>query len=235
MMKRVAKRVTLSLAESKRFTILNEAIVPNIPPSVTTTWWIRNIFAPPTQSVFSSGIVGNEIQHPLLKLKFNTTIDWGTLRAIERRMYGTIRMHVFIIAMNEQLDYSIPVNYATISPSPFVFLQSNGNRPTLNGNNVKVLKHYSRSVTPDIYEDQGQGFPVGTQILKGEMSYRWKRKLTYEDTGLSLIGGAFPKSNILRGWNYYILAGVCLPGANAANTTPAVSIAMDSFLYFKDP
>lgn len=235
MMKRVAKRVTLSLAESKRFTILNEAIVPNVPPNTTTTWWIRNIFAPPTQSVFSGGIVGNEIQHPLLKLKFNMTIDWATLRSVSRPLYGTIRFHVYIVAMNEQLDYSIPVNYATISPAPYIFLQPNGYRPTLNGNNIKVLKHFSRSVTPDQYEDTGAGLPLGYTTLKGEMSYRWKRKLTYEDTGFSLIGGSLAKSNILRGWNYYILAGIGLPASSGAQTQVFTTIAMDSFLYFKDP
>lgn len=233
LMKRVAKRVALSLTESKRFALLNESFITTMPAATSTTWFVRNIFAPPGQNVLSSGIIGSEIVNPLLKLKFNYTVNWGLLRSDNLGNYGTVRLNLFLIAVNEQYDFTVPTRYATITPSPFWFINSNGHRVTLNGNNVKVLKKWSRRVTPPPLAQEA-GIPMGIVNIPGTLKYRWKRKLTYEDSGISMQDGGFSSSNILRGWNYYILAGAATQTAvvGAINTP---QLEMDSFLYFKDP
>lgn len=234
LMKTVAKRVALSLTESKRFALLNETWISQMPSATATTWFVRNVFSPPGQNVLSSGIIGSEIVNPLLKLKFNFTINWGTLRIDNIGNYGTVRLNLFIIGTNEQYAYSTPTNYASITPSPFWFVNSNGHRVTLNGNNVKILKKWSKRVTPPPVSEATGAPPIGVYNIPGTLKCRWKRKLTYEDTGLSLTDGAFNSSDILRGWNYYIVAGIATQtSVNTANT--GVQMAMDSFLYFKDP
>lgn len=233
-MKRVAKRVTLSLVESKRFAIINEGY-NNILTSAPNQWTIRNIFAPLGQGVTSSAIVGSEIVNPLLKLKFTCKVDFSSLQAGRPKNYGTVAFNVFLVAANEQFrsNTGLPVAYGSLTPDPGWFYQTNANRPTLNGNNVKVLKKWSRRVTPNQVVAGGS---QGIVNLNGSMKYRWKRKLTFEDeAGVPSTGGP-QSSKILRGWNYYILVGT---GVNTDyNDLPVdqyPTVAMDSFLYFKDP
>ena len=79
-MRRVARSEALKLSESKRFVVLNENALANQPTALSTQWAIKSPFAQLATGAQSFQVVGNEIQRPLLKLKFYFQIDWGLLR-----------------------------------------------------------------------------------------------------------------------------------------------------------
>lgn len=240
MMKSVARRVALSLSEAKRFTTLNEAFFAAYVTPTNFRWTLRSIFAPVPEAgeVAQSSItrIGAEIVDPLLKLKFTWGINWPSIIANTPLSYGTITMVVMIVSANDQIVGSGSVSlYDFNTADPGWFLQREPSRVTLNGNNVKVLKKWKRRVTPDQISyavPSGAGIAsYGQQQVQGTLSYRWRRKLTYEDEP-SQYGN--PASTIyLRGMNYYILCGYETTSGTASTARPYLN--MDSFLYFKDP
>lgn len=229
-MKTVARRVTLSLVEAKRFAVINEFATTTVGTS-SDQWSFRNVFSRLTQGTGSGNFIGNEIVAPLLKIKFECNIDWANIALQQPTNYGTIFFNLMLIASNEQYDQTTFANYTAFS-DPGWFYQPNGSIPTMNGNNVKVLKKWSRSVTPD---QMPLGTTQGRQILRGSMKYRWKRKLTFEDSATIPGAGAPAPVRVLRGWNYYLLAGYTMYAGLSPTFTAYPNLIMDSYLYYKDP
>lgn len=234
-MRTVARREALKLSESKRFAVLNENSLANQPTNLSTQWAIKSPFAQLATGAASFQVVGNEIQHPLLKLKFLCRADFALLRADNASNYATVAFNVMLVAVNnEAYNGGVPssfVNTSTITGFDW-FYQPDGFKPTLNGNNVKVLKRWHRKVTPDQAVVSTAG---GIVTVTGSMKYRWRRKLTYEDSAVVPGVGGPTRSNILRGWNYYILTGTQVNGNYASFLTAPPIIVVDSFLYYKDP
>lgn len=243
-MKSVARRVTLSLAEAKRFSVINEDFNPSYLTSVRYRYTVRNIFFPiPVASGANAGSSyareGSEIVDPLLKLKWTFRIFWPLL--FQNGNYGSVYFHVYIISTNE--TYTFPGGavsvYPDLTPSndPGWFIQVDGVRPTLNGNNIRVLKAWHRKVSPtQLMLGAASGVTpntFGNQDISGSMTYRWKRKLTYEDSSPAAAPN-FPSSGLLRGMNYYILCGWSMTGTTLP-TAARPDMRVDSFLYFKDP
>lgn len=243
---RISKRVALKQVETKRFTILNENY--SILPINTngTQWSARNVFSPLSEGVDSFNTIGNEIVNPMVKLKFSAMIDWNNVRSLNglgSTIPGTVSvvLNVMIVAANDQYAYYQPT---LLQPGGSNqggwFYQADGARVTLNGNNVKVLKKWSIVKSPPsiIAGTQSTAIAGGT-LVRGRMTYRWKRKITFEDlTTLPPANGGPDRSIITRGWNYYILVGWGLPPGFTLGTTPIrpiVDFGMDSYLYFKDP
>lgn len=230
MMKRVARSETLKLVETKRFSVINETATALLGTN-QDQWSFRNVFGRLAGGSNSWQIVGQEIQRPLLKLKWQCQIDWPNISLIQPGNYGSIALNVYLIAANEQLPQTTFINYDSASGLDW-FYQRDGFNPTMNGNNVKVLKHWRRVVTPD---QVALGTIQGSQVVTGQMTYRWKRKLTYEDTGLVPTAGGPNRAGWLRGWNYYIVTGSSMRIDLPATAINIPFTVMDSFLYFKDP
>ncbi len=231
MMKSVARRVTLGLTESKRFAVINENATLVL-GSGGNQWSYRNIFSRLDPGVGAENYIGNEIANPLLKLKFVCLANWADIALQQPTQYGTIYFNVYLVASNEQLPQTTFANYASISPDPGWFYSQVSSKPTLNGNNVKVLKRWRKSITPDVVN---AGTILGRKAITGQMTYRWKRKLKFEDDATIPTVGGPVNTRVLRGWNYYILAGFGMPVSLSGTFTSTPVIAMDSFLYFKDP
>lgn len=230
-MRRVAKSVTLSLVESKRFSVINENFFGVVPNNLSTQWAVRNVFTPLNQGNSSYTIVGSEIVNPMLKVKITGKINWGGLASDTAANYDSVAMTVYLIACNEQYVAQTPTNFSTISPNPGWFYQPNGYNPTLNGNNVKVLKRWRRKVNPD----QASGVIAGRTTVTGSMKYRWRRKLTFEDSA-TIPGTGGPDSvRMLRGWNYYLLVGTQVNTNYVSALTAPPLVILDTFLYYKDP
>lgn len=258
MMKRVARRVTLSLSEAKRFTVLNDApFTPGLGP-LSVRWLYKNIFAQlptATGSLAGSsyGVDGSEIVDLLWKAKITMTMDYGSLLAtISESLlaYGTTYFHVYLIAAN---DYSSAVAAGGTPPGtltwstypaqfsatdPGWFLSQSGFRPTLNGNNCKVIRAWHKRFTPDIQFQRVASGDTGTDgrgvvHLKMDVKHKFRGKKTFEDAPLADTDANFLRAGTLRGWNYFLLCGWGLPTAVSASNQPGMFI--DQFMYFKDP
>lgn len=234
-MKRVARRVALNLSESKRFATLNVAF-PTSSNGNATQWYVRNVFSGSLgQGTGSFSIIGSEIQTPLLKVKFTGRVNFGALNADNPDNMATVTLNMFLIATNDQIGNTTdtPTQYGL---SPFSglnwFYSNDGHKPTFNGNNVKVLKSWSRRVHPEVIAGTTAR---GIKIVRGNLRYRWRRKLTFEDTAGIPASGGPTSANVLKGWNYYLIAGYGLSSFLSTSLTAAPSMQMDSFLYFKDP
>lgn len=235
-MRRVARQETLKLVESKRFAVLNENALANTPTNLSTQWAIKNVFSQLSQGTTSFQIVGNEIQRPLLKIKFLFMADFGALRTDNTLNFGTVAFNVALVATNDTFfSAGTPTSFTNTSLiSGFdMFYQPDGYKPTFNGNNVRVLKTWHRSITPDQQAGTG-GF--GSKTVTGSMKYRWKRKLTYEDSSvIPGTGGPVREQMELRGWNYWLLVGSQVRTNYVSSLTAPPTAVVDTFLYFKDP
>lgn len=243
---RISKRVALKQVETKRFTILNENYSLLPVDTRGSQWSARNVFSPLSEGVDSFNTIGNEIVSPMLKLKFSAMIDWNNVRGLNG-LGGTIPgpvsvvLNVMLVAANDQYAYYTP---SLLTPGGSNqggwFYQADGARVTLNGNNVKVLKKWTiLKSPPSIYPGTQATAIAGGSLVRGKMTYRWNRKITFEDLyNLPPANGGPDRAIITRGWNYYILVGWSLPPGftlGSATIRPVVDFSMDSYLYFKDP
>lgn len=254
-MKRVARRVTLNLAESKRMSVIEQAVFSNT-TATTFRWTYRNLFAQlPTATGALAGssfaVDGNEIVDPLLKFKTLWTIPFeGIAFSESSASYGTVVCHIYLVAAN---DFTTTVDGGSPSPGTFAFtpypgqystgdmgwfLNQDPYKPTLNGNNVRVLKKWTKRYHPDqlirTVTAGSTAAALGRVHLTMTGKYRWRRKLTYEDYPFGDLDSNFPRSGVLRGWNYYLLVGWGAPGVLTQSTSQPQA-DMDTFLYFKDP
>ncbi|QDJ95208.1 capsid protein [Capybara virus 1_cap1_34] len=231
----ISRSQTLRLVETKRFVILNESFSPTPTTNVRYQWYWRNIFANVAQGAASFNIVGSEIVNPMLVVKLRATVDWYRTQLLNSAGNGMmpVTLTMFIVAANEQFAFTTPRYYDNSTTFGWIY-QPDMLAARLNGNNCKVLKKWSITINPP---SLGQGTYVGVTQRKGKMSYRWKRKLTYEDAVVGPNPGANPVSSyLLRGWNYYLLGGYSVPYAlTGSPLLPPVDYLVDTYLYYKDP
>lgn len=254
-MKRVARTVALSLSEAKRLSVVNQDVFNNT-SAVAFRWSYTNIFsAIPVASGTGAGSsfasIGNEIVDPLLKFKAVCRIPYGLTLLDNSNNYGTIQFTVLLVAANDFASTTASggptpgnINFTTYpalfdTADPGWFLSADPFKPTLNGNNVKVLRRWTKKYHPEIqFEAFATGdslrYTNGTIQFSIEGKYRWKRKLTYEDNVALQAGANFPRAGYLRGWNYYLLCGWGAPG-NIVTSNGQPQMNLDRFLYYKDP
>lgn len=255
LMKKVARRVALNLSEAKRFSDINRTVFGIPPGAINQRWMFRNIFATLPSATGGVGshswtVVGNEIVDPLMKFKCTWTLPYGGTIIDGNNFYGTEILHVYLVAANDNAetvqDGAPPPNTLIWSQYPAQFgsddigwfLNQDGFKPTLNGNNCKVLKKWTKRYHPEIQFQRHSSTDTnvyGNGAIQISMSgkYRWKRKLTYEDNAFADIDANFLRSGVLRGWNYYMLVGWGAPGTLSVVAQPSCNL--DMFLYFKDP
>lgn len=256
LMKRVARRVALSLSESKRLTVANQTVFNNAGSS-SQRWMFKNVFA---QLTVASGSIagqswaleGSEVVDLMVKAKINFRMDWGALLAAQSSNgYGTIFLHVYLVSANDYTGSSLsgappPGTIAWSSyPTAFTaddpgwFLIQNGQNPTLNGNNIKIVRAWRKRYTPDILgqhistaDNVKVGYGVSWQTLNVKHKFRGKK--TFEDNPNGDLDSNFLRSGVLRGNNYYWLVGW---GSSSSIGLGALQpqVYMDEFLYFKDP
>lgn len=246
---RISKAVTLRATETKRFAILNENFT-FLPTSGFNyaAWAYRNIFGPVPQGVTAFSRNGSEIHSPMLALNINVLVNWKDVANYNtNETFFPIRVTVMIVSANEQIATgSTPTyyDYTSSSSSGWFYMPDNLN-PRLNGNNIRVLKKWTRLINPRPYALVANSGPAtlqyafgGTQSYCGKLRYKWRRKITYEDTGIPSNIGGVVSGGTTRGNNYYILAGYSSSvnrGIAAVPPYPLCRIFMDSYLYYKDP
>lgn len=253
LMKSVARRVALNLSEAKRFTTLNENPMPPIATAVTQRWVYKNVFSPiPSGNGAAAGtswaIEGNEIVDPLVKMKLTFSLQFGiTLNALSQSIYTTNYMAVYLVASNEQVSSLVPpsntwtnypVQYA--SDDPGWFLTQNPQRPTLNGNNVKIIRRWTRKYTPDevfalVDSTAPQVAGYGRPQINFNCKHKFRGKKTFEDAVFGDTDSNFLRAAILRGWNFYWLVGWGIGGVTGVPTPSQPVVSCDTYTYFKDP
>lgn len=235
LMRTVARRVALNLAETKRFGLIN-LVSPNPTGTGRNQFWYTSPFFSLVNGTASGDIVGAEIQNVLLKMNFRVQIPWSLLWTAASPVgsnYGTVSLMVALIATNE--DSIGSATWTSFNPlfTPFFWMyQTDMDKPLFNGHNVKVLKQWKRTVTPD----QLSAAPTANtsvQIIKGKIRHRF-RKIRYEDTGTVPAIGAPPRASYTRGWNYHIIYGYGMRNTSS-NLGDHPQIASDTYLYYKDP
>lgn len=223
---------------------------------VTFRWVYKNVFAPlPSGNGAAAGtswaVEGNEIVDPLVKMKLTFTLNLnGILQALSPSTYTTNYMYVYLLASNEQVSALVPPsntwsNYPTqyASDDPGWFLTQNPQRPTLNGNNVKILRRWTRKYTPDeVFStvDATSTIAVnagGRPQINFNCKHKFRGKKTFEDAVFGDTDSNFLRSAILRGWNFYWLVGWGIGPAGGTGIPSGLqpTVTCDTYTYFKDP
>lgn len=238
LMKAVARRVALNLAETKRFAVINQPIPLPSGPGASQYWFMSPLSAL-VNGTSSFNIVGSEIANVLMKLKFKITIPWSYLWANANPVgsnYGTVSLMVALIATNEDaLTNSSWTNFNPVATPYFWMYQSDVDKPMFNGHNVKVLKMWKRTVTPD---QISAAPPAGTneQVIKGKMTYRWRKKIRFEEQGTVPGVGGMTRGAYTKGWQYQLVYAYGMRGtANSVTNQDYPRLVSDTYLYFKDP
>lgn len=251
LMKSVARRVALNLSEAKRFTTLNELPFGGAGVNGNTRWSYRNVFAvlPSSNGAISGtsfAIDGNEIVDPMIKFKSAWRLPyWNILETPEQvNSYSTMYMWIYLVAVNDQLSSTIPpsptwtgypAQYSSTDPG--WFLTQDGVKPTLNGNNVRVIRRWHKKYTPEnlITQDITGAATVGhgTVTISIHGKHKFRGKKTFEDAVFADTDSNFLRSTVLRGWNYYFLVGWGGTGSLTFAQQPQCNL--DTFCYWKDP
>lgn len=237
MLKRVVRRELLKNVETKRNIVLNENYTRIIGTGFNSQYAYTNIFA--NLSVTGQGAAqnqyeGTEILDPLFVARISFDVHWGVMQAA-----GTtgsyagmvpVFLHAWVIAVNDQLTANVP----TVTPAEW-FTSALAASVQMNGNNVRVIKHWSRMVNPPSIPFSVGSPPTaatGTTCVRHKMVCKMKGKKEFEENA-SLVPQPY-----LRGWNYYFVQGYGFPkGFLPSGTTysAAVDCWADRYLYFKDP
>lgn len=258
-MKRVARRVALNLSEAKRFSVINDDVFGSSATATNLRWRYKNIFAqlPTNTGTFagsSVGVEGNEIVDLMVKMKAECRIPFANMLGNSNRTagFGSVWFHVYLVAVNDyagsgsQASTPPPYNLSwTTYPDLFTsadpgwFITNNPIKPTLNGNNVKVIRRWTKKYTPQPQQNFRSTAdtivdPVGQISLNLQCKHKFRGKKTFEDNVFGDTDGNFTtRSGALRGWNYYWLCGWGTIGSYSLAEQPSMN--MDQFLYFKDP
>lgn len=234
LVRRVATQQALRVAETKRFAVLNENWTPTPSNSAKSQWYYKSVFAPLDLGIGSYQMIGSEIQRPLLKFKYKIDVPWQAILTDVRNNYGGVAVTVALVAANDAFAFTGVNQYSLISPTQNWFYSDDVRQPTFNGNNVKVLKMKRHVFRPG--QVASATVVSGSGFGRGSLTYRWKRKLTFEDTGVPPASGGPASSRTLRGWNYYLMVGYGMPGPlNSVLNNGFPYVYGDTFLYYKDP
>lgn len=238
-MRKQARKEVMNLAETKRFWIWNEqwsqntgTILANVGVNQT---YIANAFAPPPADTSDKGLIGNEIINPLVVLNLTVHINWEQVQSLWQPRIPTIRVDVYLIAVNDALT-NVPPIQADTTGRTFLFLRQpdTNMRWMVNKQNMVVLKHKSmRFSSRDIVYTSFAGSHE-CRTIKVKKQFRGKK--TYEQ-GINPSTGEITQSVFLKGWNFYWMV---INQSSTYNTTAfsgsasPISISADRYLYFKD-
>lgn len=210
---------------------------------------MRNVFSPIAVTPLSVGTTtqsyilnGNEFVDPMLKVKLRVTWSFNNQTPLQLQ---ELYVFQYLIAANDEFTNTATLaNYPVLGTStdPGWFQVGNRITPTLNGNNVRILKRKRLVFKPQF--PLINNIAVGSEQAVGTMSktlsytHKWRGKKTFEDDPANMIftqGSQFlNRKNTLKGWNYYFLTGWVVP-TYSLNSATRPGINMDTFLYFKDP
>nr|QJB18605.1 MAG: capsid protein [Genomoviridae sp.] len=234
--RRVARRVALAQAETKRAVVLNEDYTYGPSTAYNFQAMYTNIFSvlgTSAQGVAQNQMIGTEIVDPLFVARMEMTVDWGLLLA-NAGVTGVVGvcLHAWLIATNDQQPITAPTAYVNSASANNWFIQPQGYKPQLNGNNVKVLKHWSKCVNPPSIPF-GSSKPIGyaASCYRHKFVHKFKGKKEFETTS-----DYTSVSRVLRGWNYYFLVGYGVASTETLNANSQnVYMRCDRYLYYKDP
>lgn len=237
MVKRIARTVQLKNSETKRNFVLNESY--NYYPttgSYNINLNFTNIFGVLGQGAGSTNFVGDDIQDPLFVAKFRFLINWDVQRAATGlTRCEPIILHAWIISTNDQYGSVIPTNYNTYTGQIDWILQSDGPTIQMNGDNCRVLKHWSKVINPPAIAAPSSTSPTFPEVMiRKNFKYKWKGKKVFES---STTASTDVPTKYLRGQQYYFMVGWGLPTSVTFAAPPAnnpVRIHTDRYLYFKD-
>ncbi|AVK87312.1 putative capsid protein [Termite associated circular virus 3] len=241
MVRSVANRQIMKATETKRNVRLEENWSPIPSNSTGSQYTIANIFAQIGGGGTASGtnatqLIGDTFFNPLFKAKLRYFIDWNRVRSLNGSGTGVlpVQLYCWIVAANDILPLGVtPNNYFTISPQPNFFLTSGGTAPTFNGDNVRVIRKWSKTINPpSIVVGAGTVVTNGASLYKKNITVKFRGSKTFESDSSGGLGFG------LRGWNFYMITGYAMPYGFALSGTPLlplVDVRVDRYLYFKDP
>jgi len=232
--KRAAKVVLHQLAETKRFSMLNEQwSEPGGPPDTTRSWWwfYRNIVSPLFIELEDgkTPVEGFDLSDMFLKIKYTVLQNFSMLQSAGGGT-GDTTACIVLLAATDAIANIIP-DYISGTSHLLLdwFIQQDPDRVVFNGSQVKVLM--KKKIRMKWMKDESEGTPANAWVRKsGVLRYKWKgKKHTMERADDSL--------GLLKGWNYYLLVGYRMPFGAPTSTTPyefRPVVVMDSYLYYKD-
>ncbi|UYD39090.1 MAG: capsid protein [Wigfec virus K19_486] len=244
MVRRVAAQQVLRMSETKRIALLNEtwSLTPTTPSG--SQYSIANIFSvvQQNQNATGGGMVGDTILRPLFVAKMRALVNWDRVRQLNGGGTGStsVTLHAWIVASNDQLVLGTPASvnpYDAGSSGPQWFYNTDAFSATLNGDNVKVLKHWSRTIhPPSIVSGTGSTALATVTAIRHKFVLKFKGQKEFEGRIPSTTqpGALQPW---LKGWNYYLLIGGGTPTGYPLTGSPLAplwDIYVDRYLYFKD-
>ncbi len=236
----VARRTTLKLIETKKDVVLSESF-NTFTGSSSFFYAFVNVFSPLSlNSSFQSGLIGDAFQDPLLVAKIQWVVNLEQLRTfVADNTLRPIWIHAWLVSTNDQIATvtGTPQTYNIIAQN--WFQQPTGPNATMNGDNVKVLKHWVHQVSYASLLATGTTDRTITNTMAGfkHIKYKWKGTKRFEEDSGST---STPNPQIrayLKNQNYYLVLGWTFQygvQAPATQTNTAVDFRVDRYLYYKD-
>lgn len=238
--KRVARFEQLKNCETKRSVVFNEPYQVLPSAAYNYTYSYVNIFSLPpgtgTSMVLGQGVrenqfTGDEIMDPLFVARLRYSVSWRDMYAsAPGHGFVGVKVHAWLIATNDQDGVVTPAPVDMGFTGDGWFLQPAAMSAQMNGDNVRVIRHWSRTINPpSILGTNGDAETVVTH----KMVVKLKGKKQYEDQPANASG---VPAQYLRGWNYFFVVGWGVDQhVSLLNTLTPVIITADRYLYFKDP
>jgi len=216
------------MAESKRQFTLGVAMLQPITTPTTEYWSMRNVFWDFTPGTSDRQYIGSEILSPMVSIKYQIGVNWDSVRRQLGVNGGDIMVRLGIIAVADVP--LVTVSSSGISDVPVEWhINRNVYRPTWNGNNVTVVKMKTFKFSPVAYYSTSAVIGGGTAYKSGKLNVRLKGKKQFTQTS------GLVNTPLLKGYNYFVVYGVGLPGNPLDLTSEArPSIVFDQFVYYKD-
>lgn len=230
----------MTLAESKRFFILNEFWATGgalgIGDTGTDTF-IANALATPNLGVGDQDLIGNQIIDPMVVLKLNVNVQWGPLGNQYTPYFPAIKVTAYLVAINDQIPNSTIPRITSVAEDQALFVRHPGTlmRWQINSQNVTVIKRKTLMFQGKNITSTGFANSVENKSIK--IARRLRGKKSYEQSITQ--GGVITQSTYLKGWNYYwLVVSQISYGVNSASTAAVtqnpMQISADRYLYFKD-
>lgn len=236
----VSRRTALKLIETKKDVVLNE-VYNTFTGSVNYYYsWVNCFSQIAYNSTFQNGLIGDAFQDPLCVFKIQWIVNTEQLRTYNGdNSLRPIWIHAWILSINDQLSNALSTPNTYNNTSQNWFTQPNGPNATMNGDNVRVLRHWCHQVNYPSLLATGTTDRTVTSNIGGrkKMMYKWKGTKRFEEDPGSNANNNPAIRPTLKGNNYYFMLGWCYQnGVNGpvSNANTAVDLRVDRYIYYKD-